>query len=139
MGGWLEKKVQKRKLLLWVPALCHLLFGVTITLTSSSWLLMALLTGVGLVWTVSPIVEMLPFEFPGIRPREVAVISSLVKTFSGLGFAVGPMLTGLVTQFTGSLQTGLLVLCLCTGIGVIAGVLYPSHPRSTGAAVAVRS
>jgi predicted MFS family arabinose efflux permease len=135
MGGWLAKKVQKRKLLLWVPALCNLLFGVAITLTSSTWLLMALLTGVGLVWVVSPVLDMLPFEFPGIRPREVAVVSSLVKTFSGLGFAFGPMVTGLVAQRTGSLQTGLLVLCLCTGIGVIAGALYPNPPRNTEAAM----
>ncbi len=138
LGGWLEKKVQKRKLLLWVPALCNLLFGVAITFTSSSWLLMVLLTGVGLVWTVSPVLEMLPFEFPGIRPREVAVVSALVKTFSGLGFAVGPMVTGWVTQLTGSLQTGLLVLCLCTGIGILTGALYPNDPRHPEAAREIR-
>src|SRR3989442_2362362 len=32
-----------------------------------------------------PSLEVLSFEFPGIRPCEVAVIASLVKTFSGLG------------------------------------------------------
>ena len=58
--------------------------------------------------------------------REVAVIASLVKTFSGLGFAMGPVVTGLVTQLTGSLQTGFVVLCGLTGVGVIAGPLYPS-------------
>jgi predicted MFS family arabinose efflux permease len=126
LGGVLEKKVPQRKLLLWVPALCNTLFGVMITCTSSLWLLIVLLTGVGVVWIVSPVMEVLPFEFPGIRPREVAVISSLVKTCSGLGFAAGPLVTGLVTQLTGSLQMGLLVLCVLTGVGVIAGWLYPS-------------
>jgi hypothetical protein len=89
-----------------------------------------LLTGIGLVWIVSPILDVLPFEFPGIRPLEVAVISSLIRTLMGLGFAIGPMLTGLVAQLSGSLQLGLLTLCLLTGIGVIAGWLYPSPPRA---------
>ena len=86
---------------------------------------MLLLTGTGLAWVVSPIIEVFPFDFPGIRPREVAVLSSLIRTLMGLGFAVGPMVTGLVAELTGSLQTGLLTLCLMTGIGVITGLLYP--------------
>jgi hypothetical protein len=88
---------------------------------------MVLLTGVGVVWVVSPVLEVLPFEFPGIRSREVAVIVSLVKTCSGLGFALGPMVVGLVAQLTGSLQQGLLVLCVLTGVGVMAGWWYPDY------------
>ena len=92
---------------------------------------MGLLTGMGVVWIVSPTIEVLPFEFPGIRPREVAVIASLVKTLSGLGFAMGPVVTGVVTQYTGSLQTGCLTLCGLTSVGIIAGLLYPSsHPSA---------
>jgi cyanate permease len=130
VGGWLEKKVSNRKLLLWLPALCNVLFGVGITLTSAPWLLMVLLTGTGVIWIVSPVLEVLPFEFPGIRPREVAVIASLIRTLMGLGFAMGPMVTGLVAELTHSLQTGLLVLCLLTGIGVITGLLYPRQRPS---------
>ena len=133
LGGVLEKRVQHRKLLLWVPALCNTLFGVLITYTSAPWLLMVLLTGVGVVWIVSPVIEVLPFEFPGIRPREVAVVTSLVKTCSGLGFALGPMVVGLVAQLTGSLQQGLLVLCVLTGVGVMAGWWYPSQQDAEGA------
>ena len=135
LGGVLEKKVRQRKLLLWIPALGNMLFGMAITHTTSSWLLMVLLTGVGLVWIASPIMEILPFELPAIHPREVAVIVSLVKTLSGLGFAIGPMVTGIVAQWTGSLQTGLLVLCLLTGVGVIAGLCYPSQPKASNANV----
>jgi len=100
---------------------------------------MALLTGMGMVWLVSPAIEVLPFEFPGIRPREVAVISSLVKTFSGLGFATGPVVTGLVTQITGSLQTGCLTLCLLTSVGIIAGLLYPRAQQHAETASVPRS
>jgi hypothetical protein len=121
---------------LWIPALGNMLFGMATTHTTTSWLLMMLLTGVGLVWIASPIIEILPFELPGIHPREVAVLVSLVKTLSGLGFALGPVVTGVVAQWTGSLQTGLLVLCLLTGVGVIAGLCYPSQPKASKASVA---
>jgi cyanate permease len=136
LGGVLEKKVLNRKLLLWIPALCNMLLGITITYTTTPWLLMMLLTGVGLVWIVSPVIEVLPFELPDIQPREIAVIVSLVKTLSGLGFAIGPLVTGLVAQVTGSLQTGLLVLCMLTGVGVIAGIWYPpQHKASDNGAI----
>jgi predicted MFS family arabinose efflux permease len=132
LGGVIDKRVQHRKLLLWVPALCNTVFGILITYTSAPWLLMVLLTGVGVVWIVSPVMDVLPFEFPGIRPREVAVLTSLVKTCSGLGFALGPMVVGLVAQLTGSLQQGLLVLCVLTGVGVLAGWWYPSTQDAAG-------
>jgi len=83
--------------------------------------------------------EVLPFELSGIRPRQVAVLTSLVKTLSGLGCAMGPVVTGVVTQYTGSLQTGCLTLCGLTSVGIIAGLLYPSAHPSAGAAGVIRS
>jgi cyanate permease len=130
-AGILARRVQQRKLLLWVPALCNTLLGIAIVLTPSPWLLMGLLTGMGVVWIVSPTIEVLPFEFPGVQPRQVAVLVSLVKTLSGLGFAIGPVVTGVVAQYTGSLQTGCLTLCGLTSVGIIAGLLYPnSRPKA---------
>jgi predicted MFS family arabinose efflux permease len=130
-GGFLAHKVPNRKLLLGIPALFNVLFGVAITVTPNPILLMFLITGLGLVWVATPTIHVLPFEFPGIRPREVAVISSLVVTFSGLGFAAGPVVTGLVAQVTGSLQTGLVTLCLLTGLGVMVSAFYPGYDRKT--------
>jgi len=83
--------------------------------------------------------EVLPFELPGIRPRQVAVLTSLVKTLSGLEFAMGPVVTGVVTQYTGSLQTGCLTLCGLTSVGIIAGLLYPNSRPNAGAAGVTRS
>ena len=131
-GAFLAHKVSNRKLLLGVPALFNVLFGVAIAVTPNPILLMFLITGLGLVWVATPAIHVLPFEFPRIRPREVAVVSSLVWTFSGLGFAAGPVVTGLVAQLTGSLQTGLLTLCLLTGLGVVVSAFYPrSTERAT--------
>ena len=124
-------KVQNRKLLFGVPALFNVLFGVAIAVTPNPILLMFLITGLGIVWVATPAIQVLPFEFPGIQPREVAVVGSLVVTFSGLGFAMGPVVTGLIAQLTGSLQTGLITLCLLTSLGVVVSVFYPGRPRKS--------
>jgi len=52
---------------------------------------------------------------------------------------MGPVVTGVVAQYTGSLQTGCLTLCGLTSVGIIAGLLYPSSRPSAGAAEAIRS
>ena len=89
-GGLLARKVRNRKLLLVVPALLNMVFGLAIILSTQPVVLMLLITGLGMVWVATPAINVLPFEFPGIQPREVAVISSLVTTFSGLGLPPVP-------------------------------------------------
>ena len=127
----MARKVTNRKLLLLTPAALNVLFGLAITVTPNPILLMLLISGLGIVWVATPAINVLPFEFPGITPREVAVISSLIITFSGLGFAAGPVVTGVVAQATGSIQTGLITLCLLTGLGAVASLFYPSQiPRA---------
>ena len=134
-GGLLARKVGNRKLLLGVPALLNMVFGLAIILNSDPVVLMLLITGLGMVWVATPAINVLPFEFPGIQPREVAVISSLVTTFSGLGFAAGPVLTGVVAEQTGSVQTGLIVLCLLTGLGAIVSLFYPARATANHTAI----
>ncbi len=128
LGGWLLTKLRSRKMLLVVPALLNAVFGVVITLSEAPPLLMAFITGLGLVWVATPAIQVLPFEFPGVLPREVAVLTGLILTFMGVGFALGPMLVGVVAQLTGSIQTGLIALSLLTALGVIAGAAYPDRP-----------
>jgi len=127
MGGFIAGRVTNPRVLLGVPAFLNLVLGLGIVTSDSTPVLMALITALGMVWIATPAIQVLPFQFPSIRPREVAVISSLVITLSGLGFAAGPVVTGLIAQLTGSLQTGLVVLCLLTSVGVVAAVMYPVH------------
>ena len=125
LGGVLAAKLRNRKLLLAVPAVFNVVFALAITLAEQPPLLMVLITGLGLVWVATPAIQVLPFEFPGVTPRQVAVLTALIVTFMGLGFAIGPMLVGLVAQLTGSIQTGLIVLALLTSLGIFAGLAYP--------------
>ena len=82
------------------------------------------------MWVASPVIELLPFEFPGIGPREVVVVAALINTVTGMGFAVGPVVVGAVAEYTGSLQTGLLVLTLMTGVG--AGLSHTNLCQKNG-------
>ena len=125
LGGVLAARLRNRKLLLAAAALLNVLFAAGITLSSYPPLLMLFITGLGLVWVATPAMQVLPFEFPRIRPREVAVMTALVVTLQGVGFAAGPVVVGLAAQLTGSIQTGLIALTLLTAAGVVAGLLYP--------------
>ncbi len=44
------------------------------------------------------------------------------RTFTGLGFALGPVVTGATIQATGSTTMGLLAIGILSGLGVIAGL-----------------
>ena len=61
---------------------------------------------------------------------KILFVSVRVDPFMGLGFAVGPVTTGAVAQWTGAIQTGLVVLCLGTVVGVVAGLFYPGQSKA---------
>ena len=111
-GGWVNRKFHNRRILLAVPAVLNVLLALAIVLTTDTLLLALAITLLGLVWVAVPAMEMLPFEFEGILPREVAAVSALVSMFAGLGFAAGPMIVGVVAELSGSLLTGLVVMAV---------------------------
>ena len=125
-GGWVNRKFHNRRILLAVPAALNVLLALAIVLTTDMVLLALAITALGLVWVAVPAMEMLPFEFEGILPREVAAVSALVSMFAGLGFAAGPMIVGAVAEFSGSLLAGLVVMAVFSGVGVVAGLMYPA-------------
>lgn len=124
-GGWLNRKLRNRRLLLGIPAALNALLALAITLAPAPLPLAALITALGLVWVAVPAMEMLPFEFPCILPREVAAVSALITTLMGLGFAAGPLLVGAAAQLGGGLQTGLIAMSALASVGVVAALVYP--------------
>ena len=126
-GGLVNRWASNRKLLLTVPAFLNVALALGITLTHDTLPLAILIASMGLIWIAVPALEMLPFEFEEVTPREVTAISALVVTLSALGFAVGPMITGAVAELTDSLQTGLLAMTLVSSVGVVAGLMYPAR------------
>ncbi len=123
-GAYVNRKATNRRMLLTVPATLNVALALGITLTHDTVPLAVMIAGMGLVWVAVPALEVLPFEFEDIAPREVAAISALIVTLSAIGFAVGPMIAGAVAQITGSLQTGLVAMSLASSVGIAAGLMY---------------
>jgi len=131
LGGYIYRRVPNRKVLLSAPVIVSASMAGLASITSQPIILAAALTGIGLAWVAVPAIEMLPFEIPGIQPREVTVISALSLTLFGLGFATGPVIVGAIAEISGSVPTGLLILNSLTGLGVLAGIFYPRYRQST--------
>ena len=80
------------------------------------------LNGVG--WGFWPILGSVPFYIPGIRPREVAVGTSLVMTLGALGTFLGPLVTGIIQDRTDDLGLALTVVCFAPlSLAVVGTVL----------------
>ena len=84
-------------------------------------LVISTLNGIG--WGFWPILSSVPFYIPGIRPREVAVGTSLVMTLASLGTFLGPLVTGILQERTGDLALALTIVCFTPLSLTIAGTV----------------
>ena len=78
-------------------------------------------------WSFFPVLMTIPFELRGIRPREVAIVTSSIYTMVWIGAFVGPILTGTVHELTGSLRAGLLITGLAPVSLMATGILLPKE------------
>ena len=124
-GSWIFNHITNRRVMVMLPAALNLLSTLGALLAGNQVVAAVALTGMGIVWTFVPAIEILPFEFRDIRTREVSVIAGLVQTFGAVGFGGGPALAGALAQITDSLLTGVLVVGGLTGLAVLAAALLP--------------
>ena len=128
LGGKIHRHIGNRRLMTLLPAALNTLFTVGALLSSSAVAAVAALTGLGLVWAFVPAMEVLPFEFRGIRPQQVSALAALTLTCSAIGFGGGPALAGAIAEATGSLLTGTLCIAGITGLGIAAAAAFPKNP-----------
>ena len=128
VGSRIFKYITNRRLMLLLPAMLNTAFTVGALLSGNFTLAALALTGLGLVWVFVPAMEVLPFEFAGIAPRQVSMLTALVLTFSAIGFGAGPVLAGAVAQAADSLTTGVLTVATLTSLGILAATLFPPRP-----------
>ena len=132
-GSRIFRRITNRRLMVMLPAAGNTLFTLGALLADSGALAAAMLTGLGLVWVFVPAMEVLPFEFRGIRPRQVSALTALTLTFGAVGFGGGPVVAGAIAEATGSLATGVLSVGGLTGLGIAAAALFPKNPGRQGA------
>ncbi len=135
LGSRIFKYITNRRLMVLLPTIMNTVFTLGALLSGSEILAAAALTGIGLVWVFVPAMEILPFEFRGIRTREVSVLTGLVQTLGAVGFGGGPVLAGAVAGASGSLVTGVLVVGGLTALAILAAAALPrSFGGEAGAA-----
>jgi len=107
--GFFAARMRRRRLLLVGSGLllAGASFGMLATEQMGILVVMALLAGVA--WGHLPIALTLPYELPGIQPREVPIALSMVTTLMMVGGIVGPIGAGAIYEGTGSLLTALAV------------------------------
>ena len=71
-------------------------------------ILLAVLNGVA--WGFWPILYTVPYQLPGIRPRDVAVALAFTSTMTVSGITLGPLAVGFLQEAMGDLRLALLVL-----------------------------
>jgi len=126
LGGFISNKIGRRKPLLWIPGifLPFLTLGI---LFSESFVFLALFwTLWGLSEVYFPIIMTIPYELPGIRPKEVAVATAFVVSVFTAGAALGPMMAGHIADaFNDNIRMALAVTCIFPFLLVIAGLIIP--------------
>jgi ACS family hexuronate transporter-like MFS transporter len=108
--GWLVMvSDQGRTILLGTGAVMAITFA-GMTLTGSLPTLLALTLVNGIAWGFWPVLYSVPFNLPGIRPREIAVSLAFIQMNSSAGIALGPLAVGILQELTGDLRLSLIVV-----------------------------
>ena len=109
---------------------------IGMTLTGSLPLLLVLALTNGTAWGYWPTLATVPYQLPGIRPREVAVANTFMFTMSSAGFVVGPLTAGFLQDALGDLQLTLTIVSFTALFVTVAGLSLRS-PLPAGAEAGV--
>lgn len=136
LAGYLDRRIPSRKALIAGPAALFLIGGFGVLLISNSYIVAIFAFFLGIGWIMQPIISTLPYHLPGIKPRELAVVNGFLMMTASIGFALGPILAGIIADITGSMLTALLTVTLLCVTSVAFGLAYPGNrpdaPRTAG-------
>ena len=72
----------------------------------------------------------IPFELPGSKPRETAVIQSMMFTMAWIGSILGPILVGFIDEATGDMELAMMVTMLCPIVVSLTALFLPGRRRA---------
>ncbi len=102
--------------------------GMVLTGSVPALFLLSLLNGVA--WSFFPILVTVPFQLPGIRPRELAVAFTFTMMMTSVGTSLGPLFTGFLQEAFDSLKVALFILSFTSISLVLAGTTLRFGSRS---------
>ncbi|MBI2303466.1 MAG: MFS transporter [Chloroflexi bacterium] len=130
VSGYLSSRLRQRRIFVWAPGIAMPFLAFSLLITDSVPLLILLSFLNGFTWTFQPIVYTVPFDLPGVKPREVAVATAFLSTFMTVGSALGPLMIGAIYQGTGSLFMALAISCIPPlGMALAAPSVPEARPR----------
>lgn len=125
LAGPLSNRIHNRRIFIWLPGISLPVIYLALFTTDSPTLSALLLLVAGwnaMIW--APIIRTIPFDM-NLSPREIAVVIGLGMTCIPIGGASGPIIVGLVSQLTGSLQVGLLTVVIFPLTLFVGGLIIP--------------
>jgi len=131
--GWLVMVSDQGRVILLSTGVTMAATFAAMTITGNLPALLVLTFVNGIAWGFWPVLYSVPFNLPGIRPREIAVSLAFIQMMSSAGIALGPLATGLLQEFTGDLRIGLMVISFAS-LSLSAAGLTMRHGLSSRAA-----
>ncbi len=125
-----------RKPVVAVSGLITVLTSIGMVSTGTVSLLIPLFLVNGMGTLFYPIIMTIPFELPGIKPREIAVAGAVIMMCAWLGGAIGPVSAGFLQEATGDLATSLVITSLF-GLTMVGTGLMISRPQQRQMAVSL--
>ena len=109
VGYVVNKKANEKRILQVLGLLMGATYaGMALTGSVPILLLLALFNGVG--WGFWPILQTVPYQLPGIKPREVAVALATTMMLMSGGTVLGPVTAGFLQEAFGDLKLTLLIV-----------------------------
>ena len=125
-----------RKPVVAVSGLLTVLSSLGMVSTGSVPLLIPLFLVNGMGSLFYPVIMTIPFELPGIKPREIAVAAAAIMMCAWLGGVIGPVSAGFLQEATGDLATSLAITSLF-GLTMVGTGFMISRPQQRQMAVSL--
>lgn len=125
-----------RKPVVAISGLLTVLSSIGMVSTGSVPLLVLLLLVNGLGSLFYPVIMTVPFELPGIKPREIAVAAAVIMMCAWAGGVVGPVTAGFLQEATGDLAVSLVITSLF-GLTMVGTGFMISRPQPRQVAVSL--
>lgn len=129
LGGVITLRLGRRRPVIWMSGLLLPLVTMGVIHSQSFTSLAVFWTLWGLAELYFPVIMTIPYELPGVKPREVVVATAFVFTVYTAGAGLGPVFAGYLAEVIG-LKHALMATCFFPLLLFAAGLLIQETGES---------